>query len=312
MSLISYLQVQLYMNAEDILKFAATSPYRYKFYRIKKRNGRETRLIAHPSVQLKFIQRLVTQYLSSILSIHECAYAYRKGIGIKDNAQRHLHSKYLLKMDFKDFFPSISPEMLFKQLRLAEVKMDKQDAFLLERLLFCRYQRGAPLRLSIGAPSSPFISNFVMMNFDDALAIHCSEIGVSYTRYADDITFSTSKVGVLFNLPEFVSGLLNEMTSGLISINPDKTIFSSKAHNRHVTGVTLSNNNKLTIGREKKRVIYAKLHHLFVKKTLSSSDIDNLRGHVSHAIYIEPDFYNQICKKYGQECVDSLIKNRLV
>lgn len=299
------------MSAGDILKFVATSPYRYKFYHIKKRSSNETRLIAHPSVQLKFIQRLVTQYLSSKLTIHECAHAYRKGIGIRENARRHLHSRYLLKMDFKDFFPSISPEILFKQLSLAEVELSELDAYILERVLFCRYQRGAPLRLSIGAPSSPLISNFVMRKFDEALDIHCREIDVSYTRYADDITFSTLKRGVLFNLPEFVANLLNETTSGGIAINPDKTIFSSKAHNRHVTGITLSNENKLTIGREKKRIIYAKLHHLFVKKTLSTDDVEKLRGHVSHAVYIEPDFYNQICRKYGQEQIDSLIKNKL-
>lgn len=303
-----HLQENLYMSVADILKFAATSPYRYKFYRIKKRRSNETRLIAHPSVELKFIQRLVSKYISSKLDIHECAYAYRKGLGIKENALLHVQSKYLLKMDFKDFFPSIGPELMFKQFDFAGIHLSDQDGYLLGRLLFCRYQREAPLKLSIGAPSSPFISNFVMKAFDEALARHCIELGVNYSRYADDITLSTSIKGVLFELPEFISSLLMETTFGEIVVNPDKTVFSSKAHNRHVTGVTLTNDDRLSLGRKNKRIIYAKLHHLFVKKTFNVDDINKLIGHISHAIYIEPDFYNQICKKYGQEKVDSLIK----
>ena len=96
------------------------------------------------------------------------------------------------------------------------------------------------LVLSIGAPSSPLISNFIMYSFDEELVTICLNKKIMYTRYADDITFSTRIKNNLFELPEIISNLLKEIRKG-VEINSKKTIFTSKAHNRHVTGVTLTN-----------------------------------------------------------------------
>ena len=114
--------------------------------------------------------------------------------------------------------------------------------------------------LSIGAPSSPLVSNFFMYQFDCVLSKLCIEREIIYTRYADDLTFSTKHKDVLFVLPQLVKENLNDLFGNAIRINRKKTKFSSKAHNRHVTGITINNDGKISLGRERKRYIKHLVH----------------------------------------------------
>ena len=103
----------LCIEPEHLLRFSSTSPHRYKVYTIPKRNGKGIRTIAHPSKELKYIQRILFKVLRKLLPVHQSAMAYKKGVGIKDNAAAHVRNSYLLKMDFNNFFPSITPELYF-------------------------------------------------------------------------------------------------------------------------------------------------------------------------------------------------------
>ncbi|MGR6839021.1 hypothetical protein ACU5DF_07825 [Aliivibrio wodanis] len=82
---------------------------------------------------------------------------------------------------------------------------------------------------------------------------------------------------------------------------------SSKGHNRHVTGITLSNDGNISLGREKKRKISAGIHH-FSLNLLESEDALKLSGKLAHAAFIESDFLEKMITKYGQETVSSLLK----
>ncbi|MGQ7572496.1 reverse transcriptase domain-containing protein, partial [Streptococcus suis] len=140
-----------------------------------------------------------------------------------------------MKMDFENFFPSITPRLFFSKLRLANIDLTADDKVLLENILFFKSKRNSNLRLSIGAPSSPLISNFVMYFWDIEVQERCSKIGVNYTRYADHLTFSTNNKDVLFDIPDMLENVLPKYSLGRIRINHEKTVFSSKGHNRHVT-----------------------------------------------------------------------------
>jgi hypothetical protein len=105
-------------------------------------------------------------------------------------------------------------------------------------------------------------------------------------------------------LPGLVKTTLRECVPGL-TINDSKTIFSSKAHNRHVTGITISNANKLSLGRDKKRLI-SSLIHKYKIGVLESEKIEPLRGMLSHAKHIEPLFLVRLKKKYGRELIKSI------
>ncbi len=294
-------------SKSELLSFTHTAPRRYKTYYIKKRNSTDRRLIAQPARTVKFIQQLAITELRKHLPIHSCATAYEKGAGIKKNAWQHKNNQYLLKMDFKNFFLSITPELFFLVAHDSGIDFPDEDKELLSNLLFWKLRRNSPLRLSIGAPSSPFISNFVMSNFDTSIDTICKEIGVTYTRYADDLTFTTNKKMVLFEIPEIVKSNLKQHCHSKIRINTEKTIYSSKAFNRHITGVTITNNGKLSVGREKKRLISSMLHRLSLNM-LNDEQIEQLKGQLAHTKNIEPDFINRMQKKYGHDTINRVSK----
>lgn len=310
MQLAQFLCRELSVTSDELSRFLSAAPNKYKVYAIPKRTSGK-RIIAHPAKQLKNYQRLTVKYLDPFFQIHHSAYAYRKGLGIKANAECHINSRYLLKMDFQDFFHSISDEFFFEMCTAMGVEFSENDKHTLTQVLFWRPSKnsGGKLILSIGAPSSPFISNCLMYLFDNKLHAECKQQGISYTRYADDLTFSTNLKGALFVLPDLVRSLLVTQLKGYISINEAKTVFTSKAHNRHVTGVTLANDKTLSIGRKRKRYI-SSLIHKFTLGQLPQEDAGYLQGLLSFANDIEPLFILRMEAKYSKTIVDKLREKR--
>lgn len=311
MKLDQVLCTTLSITEQELQYFLLTAPNQYKVYAIPKRTSGK-RIIAHPAKKLKCYQKIVVKHLESILPLHASAYAYRKGVSIKDNAYCHLNSRYLLKMDFQNFFYSITPELFFQQIETAVITVTQNDRDVLTSLLFWRpsKRQNGKLVLSVGAPSSPFISNFIMFDFDVALTQVCQQQGITYTRYADDLTFSTSEKTILFAMPALIKGLLLTHLKGHISINEAKTVFTSKAHNRHVTGVTLTNDDTLSIGRKRKRYI-SSLIHQYRMGQLSPEDIAYLQGLLAFASDVEPEFITRMERKYSQHTISQLRKGVL-
>ena len=285
----------------DIVTFSNNAPNKYKVYSIPKRTA-GLRTIAHPSKELKFYQRILSNYFQEKLPIHNSAFAYRKGLSIKDNADKHKHNKYLLKMDFENFFNSIDPLLFHEKLLESDICYPGDDFIIIRRLCFwCPTKKqSGKLVLSVGAPVSPVISNFIMYPFDRIVTDWCAFNDITYSRYADDISFSTNTKNVLFDIPNFISSTLTSQFKNKIRIKPTKTIFSSKAHNRHITGITITNDGSLSIGRERKRYI-SSLIHKFKLKELSKEDTLHLKGLLSFASNIEPLLIKRLIKKYSTE-----------
>lgn len=307
MEITKSLSENLMVDQNSFINYVKTAPFRYKKYSIRKRNGTDYRQIAQPSKAVKMLQRQAISILREHLIVHESAFAYEKGKGIRDNAQAHVHNQYLLKMDFENFFHSITPEIFLHIAAAQGVVFCENDVHTLQHLLFYKLRRNSPLRLSIGAPSSPFISNTVMYFFDKEITQTCGKLGVKYTRYADDLTFSTNTKDLLVKLPKIVEKALLRHFNDSIKINSDKTILSSKAFNRHVTGITITNDNKLSLGRSKKRLISAMIHR-FTLDTLSQEDTLKLHGFIGFALHVEPVFVARMAKKYGSETIDAIRK----
>ncbi|MCU6496903.1 retron St85 family RNA-directed DNA polymerase [Rugamonas sp. A1-17] len=305
-TIFEFVRETLLMDEQELLTFSQTAPHRYKKYNIKKRNGTGFRQIAQPSKEVKFIQRVILSQLKQSLTVHPCAMAYEPGTGIKLNALHHKDNSYLLKMDFRDFFPSITPFLFFSIAKDFDITFEEVDRDFLSRLLFYKSTRKSKLRLSIGAPTSPFISNFVMHCFDKAMHEYCSTHKINYTRYADDITFSANEKGILFDLPTLVKGNLRATTYSQIKINPDKTVYSSRAFNRHVTGVVITNDGSLSLGRDRKR-LYSAMVHKYSVGVLDDAERQQLKGYLSFVLYIEPDFFERLTTKYSKEVIDAIM-----
>jgi RNA-directed DNA polymerase len=308
MDLYNYLCQTLQKSKKEISWFAFSAPNKYKIYSIPKRTSGK-RIIAHPSKELKAYQWALLEKFESTFKVHENAYAYQKGIGIKDNARRHKSSPYLLKLDFSNFFHSITPEMLHEAILSQEIGLLDDDKFLLAQLLFCRMGKKADgkLVLSIGAPTSPIVSNIVMRRFDSSVAHMCDALGIVYTRYADDLTFSTREKGILFDTPKVIKKFLQDEFAGRITLNDAKTVYSSKAHNRHVTGITITNDGKISVGRKRKKYV-SSLIHKYSQGDLEKEDIFHLKGLLSFILDIEPEVLVRMKKKYSSDLINNLMK----
>lgn len=288
---------QLFLSPDELQRYISSCPRRYKKYPIKKRSG-GVRIIAQPTPDLKLIQCLLqNEFLENILPIHKCATAYRSGVSIADNARPHSKNNYLLKMDFKDFFPSIRNEDLCNTLiRAGHIgENEESELRVISRIFFML--EDDRLILSIGAPSSPFISNALLYDFDVNVSNHCEANNIVFSRYSDDLTFSTNRKNILFGIPEFIRKTLENLEYPKLSINNAKTVYSSKAHNRHVTGITITNEGNLSIGRRKKRSVRTQVF-LFSKGQLDPADAKKLQGYISFARSVDPAFYATLKSKY--------------
>lgn len=306
MEIIKRIQSDFSLSAEDARVLVYTAAYRYKLHHIEKRHGRGKRLIAQPTAEIKILQHWAIEHYLYQLPLHKAATAYRIGVSIKDHAAVHARNQYLLKLDFQDFFPSILGKHFLQHLRLHS-KISEVDADLLMKLLF-RFDRLVnDYVLSIGAPSSPIISNTVMYDFDSALTKYCVEHDIVYSRYADDLALSTSTPKVLNNAFEYVQKLCRELPYPRLRLNGDKTVFTSKKYRRQLTGLVLTNDGKPSLGREKKRLIRS-MAHRFSLLQLDQEQTAHLRGLLAFAYSIEPLYFSSISRMIGEEAFHRLMK----
>jgi RNA-directed DNA polymerase len=303
------LEKSLASNISEINRLLLQIPSKhYKVYKIPKRTF-GFRTIAQPTKKVKLAQKAVVSVLSKHTEVHHAAKAYVKNRSIVDNAKVHQKSTFLLKMDLENFFNSITPKMLFKALQHQGIEVTDKEKYILEQLLFWNRTRkiNGKLVLSVGAPSSPYISNLIMYSFDKRITSICKKMGVAYSRYADDLTFSVNKKCVLIPFIDTVKKSLHKEFGNEILINNSKTVLSSKAHNRHVTGITITNDNKLSLGRDRKRYI-SSLVHKFKLNKIDHDDIVSLKGLVGLSKNIEPKFFDRLILKYGYQVFSDLNK----
>jgi RNA-directed DNA polymerase len=292
-------------TVSEILRSA---PSRYKEFRIPKRNG-GFRKIAQPAKELKILQRAFVEQYLQWLPIHQAATAYITGKSIKDNAAPHAGHGPILKMDFKDFFPSITGRDWERYAERYLLFDNAEDLQLSTQLLFHKPAGGRKLRLAIGAPSSPMLSNLIMFEFDSILTSMLEEENVIYTRYADDLTFSAPRTGFLTGVPRAVTHILRRLEFPTLRINRDKTTLITTKYHREVTGLTLSNDGEVTLGRERKRAIRAGLHY-FKHQRLSPVEAEKLAGLVAFAKFIEPEFFSVLERTYGENTLYALASRR--
>lgn len=287
-----------------------TAPHRYKTFRIPKRNGRGMRTIAQPASEVKAFQRFLVNQVLSDLPVHDSASAYVRGRGIKQNALAHVKHGYLLKMDFASFFPSIKPRDLEAHLDHYDPnRFTEEDKAAISSIVFWKPRNAAARELCIGGPSSPFVSNTIMYSFDEMMASYCEERNIIYTRYADDLSFSTNEPGMLADVERQVKAALKDMEYPTLRINVEKTVHTSKKHFRSVTGLVLSSQGLVSLGRQRKRQIRAMLHRVATGKE-PIQDIQQIRGYLAFALDVEPDFVNRLREKFGADLVDGILRKR--
>jgi len=189
--------------------------HHYKVYFTRKKNG-SARMIHVPQPFLCSLQRWINAYILQKATMHPRSYAYKVDCDIVECAKQHCGAKTLIKMDIKDYFPSITEERVYSVYR--EFGYSRLVAFQLARLSTTtlsheRHPRPSLLQkpsdklnkypfyknnwrgfLPQGSPTSPMFSNLVSRRMDAAIEALCQTNGHVYTRYADDVTISSASV----------------------------------------------------------------------------------------------------------------------
>lgn len=306
--LVSFLSAATGLTEPDVQRIIARAPDSYKHYLIDKRRGGK-RLISQPAKEVKALQRVLAQRLGH-LRIHDAATAYRVGYSIKQNAERHAANGPILKYDFEDFFHSILARDWLVYCREYAIFSEFEDVLMSARLFFHRRPGSDKLRLAIGAPSSPWLSNVLMYEFDERITEIVAKDKVTYTRYADDLTFSARRTGYLTVVDRALRKLIKEMDSPSLKINEEKTLLATTKYRRVVTGLVLADDGRVTIGRDRKRIIRARVHHA-LKGINTAEDNARLAGLLSFVQDIEPGYITRLNETYGVDVMHMLRSNEI-
>lgn len=258
----------------------------YQEFWMRKRSG-GYRMISAPDKDLQAIQSTIySRILSSVTIVHPAAVGFRCGRSVVDNAAPHLGKRYVLKMDIHDFFGSIrSPRVrqTFKKIGYPENVSKVLGAL-------CCLHRHLPQ----GAPTSPALSNIVGYEMDRKLAALAAEYGVTYTRYADDLTFS----GDVFPKEQIIPQVKRIIRDEKFEPNHKKTHFMNQSSRKIITGVSVASGVKLTIPKSKKREIRKNVYFILTKglaehqRRIGSHDPAYLKRLIGMLCYwraIEPD-----------------------
>ena len=258
----------------------------YTTAEIPKRSG-GIRVLSIPSPELKKTQKMLAHAFERELGwkVHKVANAYVKGRNTVTNAMPHLGCAVLIKVDIKDFFPSVTRDML-RPLLWYFVCREPQA---LERLLdLCMTDNGLPQ----GAPTSPILSNLVLRKFDIAAYQFANLMGAKYTRYADDLTFSLT-VDDPIKARKIVSGVRSILTEqGFeLSEKANKLNILRGHQAQQVCGITL-NSGKPTISKKHRRLVRAARHAVENGRpaSMSLASIEGWESYIGHVGKLEGNY----------------------
>lgn len=266
------------------LAFAVNAPRsHYRIFDIPKRRGGKRR-IAAPYPALLDCQRWINSNILGKCRLHRCCHGFNPKKSIKTNALVHVGQDEILKIDIRDFFPSIKIERVISVFRNFGYSPDV--SFYLASL--CCLDR----RLPQGAGTSPLLSNIIVRRLDSRLYGLARKSGFRYSRYADDITFSGTKI------PSFFLGLVTRVLQEEgFEVQESKTRWLREGSRKIVTGINVSG-DRLSVPREFKREVRRDVHfiltrgyldHLNNRKIRNPFYIDALCGKLSFWEWIEPE-----------------------
>lgn len=298
MSLAERIAQELLLPILYVRHLGASASHHYKTYRIPKQRG-GFRTIHHPSRELKSVQRWVLSRQLGAVPVHPAAKAYQTGLSIADNARPHAPHRFLLRMDLEEFFSSITETDIRQHVARNESHYEmihtEEDLTLFVNILT---RDGV---VTIGAPTSPTLSNVLCFELDTELTRFAEERAITYTRYADDLFFSCDEPRTLSEIESVAAELVEECKCPAnLRINAGKTYHASKKGRRVVTGLTLTCDGEVSVGRQMKRRIRTLV---FTYDELSVDVRRTLAGLLAYVRSIEPDFINRLVLKYGSERV---------
>lgn len=269
----------------------------YVTYGIKKKSG-GIRIISAPKPRLKKAQKAILENILYKLQPSEYAHGFVKNKSIVTNAQPHVGASVVVNMDLKDFFPTLDYPRIFGFYR--KIGFSAQLATILS--LICTIPVNETIKvhgeiwylnnedkrlLPQGASTSPMLTNLICRRMDYRLAGIAKKLGFTYTRYADDMTFSGG-VATRANINKLKWQVRSVIRDEDFELNLKKTHVMVPGHRKEVTGIVV--NEKLNISRKKLKAFRALLFQIekdgLQGKTWGDPNVDTLSSIEGFARYV--------------------------
>ena len=225
--------------------------HRYHQFTIKKKSGGERTITAPRNKTFRLMLRYINEIFKSMYTPSSYAMGFTEGRSVVTNAQKHIGHNYIFNTDLKDFFPSIDKSRVWKRLQLAPFNFPSDVAHVFAGLCSMKGKRikgdveEVAMFLPQGAPTSPIITNMICDRLDHRLAGLAKRFGLTYTRYADDTTFSSPHY-VYAKDGEFMTELKRIIEGQNLTINDKKTRLQKRGGRQEVTGIVVSDKINVT------------------------------------------------------------------
>jgi RNA-directed DNA polymerase len=303
----------------SLRRFVSHNQEAYRHFYIRKRAG-GARLIFVPEPELLKAQRWITEHLLNLAPVHQRSFAFSPGSSIVKCAARHCGAQWLIKFDVRDFFTSISEIQVYRVFRslnyapLISFELSRICTFAPE--MSPRYELGRWRNwqqsnieyydhkgigyLPQGAPTSPMLSNLVMKDLDETLTVIGNNHGLFYTRYADDLTFSTrNKTYSRTQAKVLRHQVQNCLLSVGLRLKATKTSITPPGCRKVVLGL-LVDGGVPALPREFRSLLRQHLHYLKVDvaqhaRKRQFDSISGMRRHIRGLI----DFANMVDGNYA-------------
>lgn len=225
------------------LELQASKPA-YNTYHIPKKSG-GIRLIEDPHLPLKNVLKKLNYFFQTAYYTVRPAGVYgfcissrnEEDRNIISNAKKHLHRQYMLNIDMRDFFYSVTENILHKTIQAYFPNLKSETCALIIKLTTYKG------RLPMGSPCSPVLSNFAFYAADAELENYCKTAGITFTRYADDLTFSSNNK-IKNSDEKFFRNTINYYG---FNINENKVKYFNPADTKVITGLLVSDTVSLNM-----------------------------------------------------------------
>lgn len=279
----AHLAEQLSLTQELLYFLCHKKQYCYVQKEIPKKDG-TSRVLYVPRLALKVVQRWILKEILEKINVSSQTMAFvPKKNGLKLNAEYHKKNIFILEMDIKNFFGSIKEKQVFQL--FCKIGYNTEVSAILANL--CTYEEILPQ----GAVTSPYIANLVAYHLDARLNGLCSRKDIVYTRYADDLSFSSNNRTKLNSIEKFVGYIVKE--EGFL-INEKKTRYLSNDVKKTITGITI-NNEEMHVDRMFKKRIRAMIFRSIVEMDYTKND--KIIGCIAYVDSIEAG-YKERMKEY--------------
>ena len=250
----------------------------YRIFSIPKKSGAMREILA-PDGLLKDILSSLAFMLSVLYEPPKNVMAFTRNRSIVDNAREHCGHNYVLNLDLKDFFTTIVASDVERGLRRLGIPADAARIF--SRICtFPHITSGSRVVnvLPQGSPASPILSNICAATLDQRLNGLARRFHLTFTRYADDMTFSSSH-NVYHEKGDFMTELYKIINECGFTINPLKTRLQKRGARQEVTGLNVSDHVNVT--RKFIKNLRAAIHRLTLSDTLLKHDVNVIRGKIN-------------------------------